>query len=203
MFRKILMLLALCLAPLSSQAALTMTVNTSAKTVAWSGVVTSGTIFTTPFTINLDIIVATAFTPNPSGPTPYVQLGTEGLVMTSHSTTITNGIVAPAEPRLYVDGNNVLTSVIVATIVDVDGGGQTTVTVTGDFNAYDYGSVGLSPAQLSTLEGLDGAQLRFYRVDNGLLDLGPAGTVVVAIPEPGPVSLLVVSLLGLALRRTR
>ena len=138
MFNRFALGAALVLLPITSQAAVTLTINTQAQTVTWDGTATSSTIFSGAFSVNLNVIVATAHTPNPNGPTPYVQLGTDGLVMTSHTTTIDpmDGIVNPGTPRMFVDGTNGLVSVIVASVIDIPGGGESTVTVTGDFNPY-------------------------------------------------------------------
>lgn len=185
----------------SAPAMLTLTIDTGNLTVAWSGSVVSDAIPTPAPFDQPTIIVSTAHTSNPTGPGPYVQLGAMGIDMT-FATSIGTGTVNSASPRLYVDGTNDLVSEIVASIIDINGGGSSTLTLTGDGVAYDYGAVGLSAAQLMTLANMSGETLRFYRTDNPGTDFGTAGNVLV-IPEPAVFALGSLGLLALLTRRRR
>lgn len=192
------------LALLPAQAAVTVTIDTLAKTVAWSGSATSAS-FVVPhnditfFRLGTGSWIGGTLVTSSGGGSIEANLGPGSALGLFFSDSFSTGqiVVAGARDSFYTDLGSVTNS------GDVPGGpASVSVTISGDGQAYSY--AGLVAGAMAYLESLDGTQL-YFQDDQGGAGVfnigGPAGQIVV-VPEPSS-ALLLLAAPFLALRRRR
>lgn len=202
-----------CLLPLlvasslctSANAALLLTIDTSTKTVAWSGSFTSDTIITTSFDFP-NFFLANTLTSNPNPSPLKVIATTNGTLSTSISGQATAGYNQSSPGQVNTTPSISLISVFLGGAFDFDPDSFSLNASVADGTPKSYAD--FDPTQTAFLESLDGVNLILVRTgDNsptnteiGIAGGGPAATISV-IPEPS--SLILGAIGSLALLRRR
>lgn len=188
------------LAQIPAQAAVTLTIDTQAQTLTWTGIATTDS-FVVPAFSNKSIRLGTGtwsggFTTSDSDGSLGASLAS-GRVSGLSFTPEYDGI-----PVVHVVHNSIYTSLGI-----VDNRNESPVSVTlaiaGDGQGYSYAG---TPAQaLSYLETLDGTLLYFQDVQSSanILNMGSAVGQIVVIPEPSSALFLLAAPLFLSTRRRR
>lgn len=191
-------------AQIPAQAAVTLTVDTLAKTFTWSGTATSD-FFSIPELGSKSIRLGTGSWIG--GIADDVGEGSLGVGLnpgSGASASLSVGSWAGI-PVLAGSQNSIYTDLaIVSNFSGIPEGPSTaSLTITGNSQTYSY--AGLDSGSMSYLESLDGTQLYFQDDQGGMgvFNIGSAAGQVVVVPEPSGALFLLAAPFFLSLRRRR
>jgi hypothetical protein len=201
--KNVFALLTLPLRTASADAALVLTVDASAKTVAWSGAFTTNDISTGGFEF-AEFYLANSQTSNPN-PSPLKTVSGTANTLTAIPTGFDNVAFNPSNPGvvLIVPTQNIISSFI-AGVVDFNADTYTFTVSILDGGGKSYAD--FTTAEAAFLGSLDGVNLILVRRDELVLSTipiaggGPAATISI-VPEPS--TFLLGALGSLALLRRR
>lgn len=200
-------------AQIPAQAAITLTIDTLAKTFTWSGTATSDSVLVGDWSsktiqLGIDSWIGGTYVNSGGGGALGVSLPPSNLFGTSVTPDSYAGIpIVAVNPSNPLDPTNSiripLALVEYRRIFSEDpASAPATLSITGDGQAYSYAGAG--QFRIDYLESLDGTELYFQ--DNqsgaGVFNISSAGHIVV-IPEPSSALLLIAAPFLFSLRRRR
>ena len=191
-------------AQIPAQAAVTLTIDTLAKTFTWSGTATSD-FFSVPESEIKSIRLGTgSWIGGIAGDAGEGSLGVGLNPGSGASASLSAGswvgipVLAGSQNSIYTD------LAIVNNFSGIPEGPSTaSLTITGNSQTYSYAD--LDSGTMSYLESLNGTQLYFQDDQGGMgvFDIGSAAGQVVVVPEPSGALFLLAAPLFLSLRRRR
>lgn len=192
------------LALLPAQAAVTVTIDTLAQTVTWSGSATSDTFVVpendiTYFRLGMGSWIGGTLVASSGGGSIEANLGPGSVSGVFFSDSFSTGqiVVNGARDSFYTDLGTV------SNFGPVPGGpASVSVTISGDGQAHSY--AGLAAEVVDYLESLNGTQLYFQDDQGGagVFNIGGPAAQMVVVPEPSS-ALLLLAAPFLTLRRRR
>ena len=200
-------------AQVPAQAAITLTIDTLAKTFTWSGTATSGSVLVGDWSsktiqLGIDSWTGGTYVSADGDGALGVSLPPSSLLGTSVTPDFYSGIpIVAVNPSNPFDPTNSikipLAEVEYRRILPQDPtSAPITLIITGDGQAYSY--AGANQFRIDYLESLDGTELFFQDEQGGagVFNIGSAGHIVV-IPEPSSALLLIAAPFLFSLRRRR